>query len=41
MIEFLKIQFILGKLEANALRRKVPFWISLAQYEQIVALKSE
>lgn len=41
MYEFLKIQFLLGKLDAAALRRKVPFWISMAQYEQITVQKAD
>lgn len=41
MYEFIKTQYLLGKITADKVRSYVPKWITAEQAEEIIALKQE
>ena len=41
MYEFIKLQYLLGRIDADKVRSYAPKWITPEQAEEIIALKQE
>jgi len=41
MYDFIKLQYLLGRIDADKVRSYAPKWITAEQAEEIIALRAE